>query len=125
MLPYFVCWEVWKARDLVIFEERQSNPDQIACWAISSFLNFNGDGVDVTLNIPSDRRNLMVFMEGCKGCFDGASLDDARYCNAGAIIYLDHSRIYTLWMNCGVGTSTRGELLGIWLFIFFAKYHNK
>ena len=54
------------------------------------------------------------------GFFYGSSQQDSSLCGVGAILILDHARIYKLWMRCGSGSNTKGELLSLWLLLHFS-----
>jgi ribonuclease HI len=43
-------------------------------------------------------------------------------CGAGAILKCPDLGVFSLKMNCGPGTNTRGELLALWSILFFAQY---
>ena len=51
--------------------------------------------------------------------FDGASQDEGTQC--GVDIHLDVDCYINICLNCGPRSNTRGELLGLWLALFFTK----
>jgi ribonuclease HI len=54
-------------------------------------------------------------------CFDGAALSSGGCCGAGGFFKTHTSRI-TLWfLNCGVGTNNKAELLGLWAALYLAS----
>ena len=55
------------------------------------------------------------------GFFDGSSQEDGSMCGAGVVLKCDDVRVYNLQMGRGRGTNTRGELLALWLLLFFAR----
>lgn len=59
-----------------------------------------------------------------QGVFDSASQEQVSICGASALIVLDQDRHINLWMNCGMGTNTRGELMALWLVLYYAKLHH-
>lgn len=48
------------------------------------------------------------------GWFDGAALTLGQNSGAGGIIRFFEHKIYKWYFNCGQGTNTREELLGVW-----------
>ena len=47
-------------------------------------------------------------------CFDGAAQLDGRVCGAGGIFKHHPSRVTKWFLNCGLGTNTKAELMGLW-----------
>jgi ribonuclease HI len=56
------------------------------------------------------------------GFFDGASQNGGVRCGAGAILKCPVLGVYSIKMNCGSRTNTRGELLALWSILFFAHF---
>jgi ribonuclease HI len=56
------------------------------------------------------------------GFFDGASQCEGSKCGARAILKCPELGFYSLKLNCGPGTNTRGELLALWSILFFAHF---
>ena len=56
------------------------------------------------------------------GFFDGASQGSALLCGVGAILKLENQCHYKIWMNCGFGTNTIGELLSLWILLRFCSF---
>jgi ribonuclease HI len=56
------------------------------------------------------------------GFFDGASQCEGSKCGAGAILKCPELGTFSLKMNCGTGTNTRGELLALWCILYFAYF---
>jgi ribonuclease HI len=47
-------------------------------------------------------------------CFDGATQSNGQQCGAGGVIKTSDFSVYRWTFNCGEGTNTREELLGVW-----------
>ena len=47
-------------------------------------------------------------------CFDGAAQSDGFCCGAGGTFKNHPSRVTKWFINCGVGTNTKAELMGLW-----------
>jgi ribonuclease HI len=54
------------------------------------------------------------------GWFDGAALSNGLQSGAGGMIKINDNTIYKWTFNCGPGTNTRAELLGVWETLFLA-----
>ena len=50
--------------------------------------------------------------------FDGAS--QFGMCGQGMLMMLSRNHSFHLWVGCGVGTNTRGEIMAMWRLLFFA-----
>jgi ribonuclease HI len=55
-------------------------------------------------------------------CFDGATQANGLCSGVGGIIKLSATTIYKWYLNCGVGTNTKAELMGVWATLFIANY---
>ena len=53
-------------------------------------------------------------------CFDGDALENGECCGAGGIFKRHASRITKWFLNCGAGTNTKAELLGLWATLLLA-----
>jgi ribonuclease HI len=54
-------------------------------------------------------------------CFDGAAASTGFCCGAGGF-FKSHTKRTTKWfLNCGVGTNTKAELLGLWTSLALAS----
>jgi hypothetical protein len=51
--------------------------------------------------------------------FYGASKNGGEKCGAGAVLKCPKGGIFSIKMNCGMGTNTRGELMALWSLLFF------
>jgi ribonuclease HI len=55
-------------------------------------------------------------------CFDGAALSGGKQCGAGGVIKTLESTVYRWFINCGDGTNTKAELLGVWATLTLATH---
>ena len=53
------------------------------------------------------------------GVFDGALQNGGEKCGAGALLKCQVQDVYSIKLNCGTGTNTRGELLALLSLLFF------
>jgi len=54
-------------------------------------------------------------------CFDGAALSNGLCCEARGTFKSHPSRITKWFLNCGVGTNTKAELMGLWASLTLAS----
>jgi ribonuclease HI len=55
-------------------------------------------------------------------CFDGAAQSNGLCCGAGGTFKTHPSRITKWFINCGAGTNTKAELLGLWASLTLASF---
>jgi hypothetical protein len=118
-IPCYICWEIWKHRNLVIFEEHPPTLVRV-CNSILQDLGEIKKSQPTQLS-RIDRPPILDW-DLAVGFFDGASQDKGAKCGAGAILKCPVLGTFRLKMNCGRGTNTRGELLALWCILFFACY---
>jgi len=54
-------------------------------------------------------------------CFDGAAQSNGLCCGAGGIFKTHLLRITKWFLNCGAGTNTKAELMGLWASLSLAS----
>lgn len=54
------------------------------------------------------------------GWFDGATQENGTLSGAGGVITVNEDTRYKWTFNCGLGTNTRDELLGVWVTLSLA-----
>jgi ribonuclease HI len=68
---------------------------------------------------PSD----FTYHEGFTiACFDGAANADGNLCGTGGFLKTHGSNVTRWIMNCGQGTNTKAELLGVWASLTVAQH---
>jgi ribonuclease HI len=55
-------------------------------------------------------------------CFDGAAQSNGLCCGAGGIFKTHPSRITKWFINCGAGSNTKAELMGLWATLTLATF---
>jgi hypothetical protein len=119
-VPCFICWEIWKYMNMIIFEDQNLSLARV-CNIILQDLGENKkiqkSQHHMVTRPPFLDWNLTV------GFFYGASEYEGSKCGARAILKCPDLGVYCLKMNCGPGTNTRGELLALWCILLF--YHFK
>jgi ribonuclease HI len=58
------------------------------------------------------------------GWFDGAAQSDGLQSGAGGLLRISKNSYYSWTFNCGPGTNTRAELLGVWATLHLASRLN-
>jgi hypothetical protein len=118
-IPCFISWEVWKHRNLLIFEDKALNLIRV-CNYILQDLGEQKLTLD-TSHKRIDRPPVFYWGGNVVGFFDGASQETGGMkCGAGTILKCPLLGTYKLKMNCGKGTNTKGEMLALWLILYFS-----
>ena len=55
-------------------------------------------------------------------CFDGASQANGKHYGGGGVFKTLDLSVYRWFFNCGEGTNTMAELLGVWATLMLAKH---
>jgi hypothetical protein len=112
-----VCWQTWKERNRAIFEGRSPSPKGVLHRILASF-HFQQISPKTIIYKALDFR----LDEGSTlACFDGAALSNGLCCGAGGTFKTHSSRITKWFLNCGAGTNTKAELLGLWATLYLAS----
>jgi len=116
-LAVYMCWQVWTERNNATFEDR--TPSILAVfhrvrasfqWQPSLIKAFTPKVCEISLSLGYT----LV-------CFDGAVESTGLCCGAGGF-FRTHSKRITKWfINCGEGTNTKEELLGLWTSLALAS----
>jgi ribonuclease HI len=110
------CWHIWIERNKVLFEERSPSHRSVV-HRISGTFTWQP-------TIPKFFQNRVCEFNLADGytlaCFDGAALANGECCGAGGIFKTHASRTTKWFLNCGAGTNTKAELLGLWATLLLA-----
>lgn len=123
-LAGLLAWELWKSRNRQIFDNGFSEASRVAC-VIQSFAK-DFDTSHMVLPHPIDRHSWPphLLRSGTRARFDGATTVANGKCGVGAFIECSNGDLVYLWMHGGVGMNTKGELLALWLVLFFSSRAN-
>jgi ribonuclease HI len=109
-LAVYACWHIWIERNFAVFEDRPPSVRRVFhkilaafCWQPPSIKTFSPKAC--TLEMAAGHTLI---------CFDGAAQLDGRVCGAGGIFKHHPARVTKWFLNCGEGTNTKAELLGLW-----------
>jgi ribonuclease HI len=78
----------------------------------------------VEKNITLSVRSCMIdhLLEYPVACFDGATKVNGLCSGVGGTIKLSASSVYKWYLNCGIRTNTKAELMGAWATLFIANF---
>jgi hypothetical protein len=109
-LAALTCWHIWIERNKTIFEER--SPSHLAVvHRISGSFSWRPPSLK---SVPN-RVCTITHKDGFSiASFDGAALSNGKCCGAGGIIKTLESNVIKWHINCGAGTNTKAELMGVW-----------
>jgi hypothetical protein len=104
---------------LIIFENQNLSLLRVC----NQVLQDMGEFIKVQ-SVQSQRLARPPLLEGnlVIGVFDGALQNGGEKCGAGALLKCQVQDVYSIKLNCGTGTNTRGELLALWSLLFFSLH---
>jgi ribonuclease HI len=116
-LPAFICWFIWLERNLAIFESGTPSIQKIA------FLSLGAVGSHRTKEkvYPTRCSVFAIPEDKIIGWFDGATQRNGDQSGAGGVIKINDHTVYKWTLNCGRGTNTRAELMGVWASLTLAS----
>lgn len=111
-------WEVWKQRNRVIFDYVEKSTWRVSNKGIGSFREYHSEKEEVGKRNTRlwNMRNYLVM-----GYFDGVVQEDRLYCGTGGLLCIREACIFELRMGGGHGTNNIGEILGLWMMLYFAR----
>jgi ribonuclease HI len=117
-LAVHVCWQIWIERNKAIFEDRPPSLPVVVHRIMASF-HWQPSTVKP---FPLKACDFKMAEGYTLACFDGAALSNGLCCGAGGIFKNHPTRITKWFFNCGVGTNTKAELLGLWASLTLASF---
>jgi ribonuclease HI len=115
-LAIYACWYLWTERNFSIFEERPPSVRRVFHRILAAF-SWQPTSIKT---FPSSACNLDLTAGHTLVCFDGASQMDGSVCGAGGTFKHHQARVTKWFLNCGGGTNTKAELLGLWVSLTLA-----
>jgi len=116
-LAVHVSWNLWIERNRTLFDDR-SPSIQVVLFRVLASYNWKQPTVNSFLHKEID----LSLPEGFTiACFDGATLSSGACCGAGGFFKSHSSRITKWYLNCGSGSNTKAELMGLWTTLFLAS----
>jgi hypothetical protein len=117
MLPSIICWHIWLERNKVLFEEGHKTSIAGVIYRILGWLGKSKKKLH-----PTTKKNLppKILLRRPIGWFDGVAQRNGQLSGAGGVIRINSQTRYRWMLNCGPGTNTRAELLGVWALLSLA-----
>ena len=121
LLPVHLYWQVWKARNEAIFQDRSPSLFRIS----NHFLAEASSTSSIVNPPPSIRHTFVIPTDRKVAWFDGASQQGGNLCGAGRKIVLNPHTCIRWTLNCGQGTNTKAALLGAWASLVLARRYTE
>jgi len=104
-----ICWFIWLDRNKTIFESGTPSIQKLVFLALEAVGNHRKKEKDYlprisTFEIPEDK---------VIGWFDGVAQQNVEQSGAGGVTKINDNTTYRWTLNCGRGTNTRAELMGV------------
>jgi ribonuclease HI len=117
-LAAHACWQLWIERNKAIFEDRAPSILSVTHRILSSFSWQPSTVKTLPLQVCEFTQE-----EGFTlACFDGATHSNGLCCGAGGIFKSHPSRVTKWFINCGAGSNTKAELMGLWATLTLATF---
>jgi ribonuclease HI len=117
-LAAIVCWAIWIERNHAIFENRPPSRPAVLHRILTSF-HWRPSSIKPI-------QNRACVHQLAKGytliCFDGAAQQNGLCCGAGGTFRSSLSRTSNWSLNCGSGSNTKAELMGLWVSLSLATF---
>jgi ribonuclease HI len=113
-----ICWYIWLERNSTIFEKTSPSIHSV----VSKTLGSQKRHLTSQKLIPLRACMISQHLNTTIACFDGATQADGKQCGAGGVFKTLDLTVYRWVFNCGGGTNTRAELLGVWATLMLATH---
>jgi len=121
-LPSIICWFVWLERNNKVFENGVPSPTTMVYKTLGMYSNRN---VVHSRQVNIKTKTKTHITEGLiTWWFDGAAQSDGLQSGVGGLLRISKKSYYRYTFNCGPGTNTREELLGVWATLHLASKLN-
>ena len=115
-VPFHMLWNIWKARNLAIFEGKKRSVLYIVQLITLQVQTYSYRSVKVKRYRQIGAPPCLVFP--C-GFFDGASVK--KTVGVGYSIHLNETHHYEFALGVGYGTNTKAELMGLWALLLSSQ----
>jgi ribonuclease HI len=117
-LAAIVCWWLWIERNQALFENRPPNRPAVLHRIFSSFhwrpSSLKPSKIKACVQHLAEGYTLI--------CFDGAAQQNGLCCGAGGTFKSSLHRTTNWHLNCGSGSNTKAELMGLWVSLSLATF---
>jgi ribonuclease HI len=116
-LAVILSWHLWIERNWALFEDRHPSTLAVIKRVLATH-NWHPSTMKPSLSKVID----LDLPDGFTlACFDGAARSNGLCCGARGFFKAHPSRITKWFLNCGQGTNTKAELMGLWVSLFLAS----
>jgi ribonuclease HI len=112
------CWQLWIERNKVIFDDRSPSYLFVVHRILASF-SWQSSSIKA---FPIKVCEITQAEGYTLACFDDAAQSNGLCCGAGGIFKTHPSRITKWFINCGAGSNTKTELMGLWATLTLATF---
>jgi ribonuclease HI len=119
-LAAHISWHLWIERNRALFENRSPSTLAVFYRVLATF-SWQPSTLKPFIYKELDLRLPAGFT---LACFDGAAQANGSCCGAGGFFRAHPERITKWSLNCGRGTNTKAELLGLWVTLSLASCWN-
>jgi ribonuclease HI len=116
-LAALVCWQIWTERNKALFEDAPPSSSAVFHRTLATF-HWQPSTVKA---LPYKAVDFILPEGHTLVCFDGAARSSGLCCGAGGTFKSHPSRITKWFINCGEGTNTKAELMGLWASLTLAS----
>jgi ribonuclease HI len=118
ILAALTCWYIWIERNKAIFENTSPSVLSVVIKTLRSLKRHP----TTQKHIPLRACLITQLVDTTTACFDGATQTGGKQCGAGGVIKTPDLSVYRWFFNCGEGSNTRAELLGVWATLTLATH---
>jgi ribonuclease HI len=116
-LAAHTCWQIWAERNKAVFEDHSPSVMAVVHRVRASFFwqhSSLGSFPPLVCEIP-------LTADSTLACFDGAARATGLCCGAGGFFKALPNKVTKWFLNCGEGSNTKAELLGLWTTLALAS----
>lgn len=117
-LAAHACWQLWAERNKAIFE---SHIPSCAAVYYRILATFHWQPTSLK-PVPLKACDVDLAGGHTLACFDGAAKANGLCCGSGGFFKSHPARITKWFLNCGEGTNTKAEFLGLWVTLLLASH---
>ena len=115
----FITWEIWLGSNMHNFENKLVSSLFVCCKGMPTYKECpEGKLIDAKPTKTITSTDLILY-EKPLGFFYGFLIKNSLSCAAGALFFVNPHCYYKLWMCCGSCSNNMGELLALWVFMYF------
>jgi hypothetical protein len=116
-LAALTCWFIWLERNASVFKGKVPSVSKVVIRSLDALQ------IPVEKHVSSTLRlnRLNIPLEYPLASFDGATKSDGTCSGAGGIIRGSTMMVYKWYLNCGIGSNTKAELIGAWATLYIAN----